>query len=416
MHTTSSSRLRHRRLSQRGVSLVEVMVGLVIGLVASLVIVRSFSASETFRRNIGGVADTVQTAAISGARLGMLFEEGGASFVRGRNVWGCKLVAKRNKATLLPAGSAFAAPFAAFPTTVRVLPVGILDGGDAASDIVMVMSGSSAAGNRDMPLNGTPPPTDKLTFLNPNGIAIANAGTAVDDLFLIVPQEVAAGPGDCQIVQAASDYSGGAPKTDASLGLSVMPAMAEVVGPASYTDVRLNVDSASFGPIESTAGSPSAFHLGREAASTFSLVSVNANGELVELDLLQRRGAQSFGENVVLFKARYGVDNGVGGTANDNAIDEWIAPSEAGWTLASLMDGTSARAQRIDQIKAIRIGLVVRSPQVVATGARLTQIELFGDLSGSRKITRDLTKDEQRYAYQVFDWVIPLRNMKSVPK
>ena len=48
--------------------------------------------------------------------------------------------------------------------------------------------------------------------------------------------------------------------------------------------------------------------------------------------------------------------------------------------------------------------------------ARLTRITLFDDLSGTRRVVRDLSADEQRYAYQVFDWVIPLRNMKSTPK
>jgi hypothetical protein len=41
------------------------------------------SGSETFRRNVSGAADTVQTASLIGARLGMLFEEAGASLVPG---------------------------------------------------------------------------------------------------------------------------------------------------------------------------------------------------------------------------------------------------------------------------------------------------------------------------------------------
>jgi type IV pilus assembly protein PilW len=147
-----------------------------------------------------------------------------------------------------------------------------------------------------------------------------------------------------------------------------------------------------------------------------ALITVNEGGELVEYDLLQRSGMMPFGENVVLFKVRYGVDNGVGGTANDNVVDEWISPGEAGWTLADLMDGKTATEQKIDQIKAVRIGLVVRSPQLVLTDAKLTEVVLFGDLSSKRKVTRKLETEEQRYGYQVYDWVIPLRNMKSTPK
>ncbi len=393
-----------RPLRVRGVSLIEVMVGMAVGLVASLVIMRSFTASETFRRNVGGVADSVQTAAISGARLNMLFEEAGASFVQGRNVWGCKLAATRNKAALFPAGS-YPDPFGTFPKQVRVMPVGILDGGDANSDIVAVMSGSSAASNRSLPFDSSD--GKSLTVTNPNGIGTV-AG-AVDDLILSVPQDVAGGPGTCQIVQVASDFSGGTAVSDASLGLKVMPAEAAVVAPASYTLVKLNLLDTSYGALASVADSPSAFHLGREAAVTFSLISVNSNGELVEYDLLQRRGVQSFGENVVLLKARYGV-----APPNSEVINEWIAPSE--WTLSSLMDGSTGREQMIDRIKAIRIGVAVRSSQIVNTEAKLTQLVLFGDQTGVRKFSRDLTTDEQRYAYQVYDWVIPLRNMKATPK
>ncbi|WP_374263517.1 PilW family protein [Zoogloea sp.] len=402
-----------RRVAQAGVSLVEVMVGLAVGMIASLVIMSSFSSSETYRRNVGGVADIVQTASITSARLNMLFEEAGASFVQGRNIWGCRLLATRAKTVLLPA-TGYPDPFTAFPTTVRVLPVGILDAGGTGSDVVMIMGGSSASSNRDTPFD-----TDgkTLTVSNPNGIGIANAGLSVDDLFLAVPQDVASGPGDCQIIQAAPGFSGGAPVNDAALGLNVMPAEGAVLAPASYTTIKINDGANSYGLLTVTADSPSAFHLGRAGASTFSLLSVNGSGELVEYDLLQRRGAQPFGENVVLLKARYGVDNGAnGGKANDNIVDEWISPTEAGWTLAELMDGKTATEQKVDQIKAVRIGLVLRSPQVVVGDAKLTEVVLFGDLGGARKITRTLTADEQRYGYQVFDWVIPLRNMKSTPK
>lgn len=399
------------RRGQAGVSLIEVVVGMAIGVIASLVIMRSFSGSETFRRNVSGAADTVQTASLIGARLGMLFEEAGASLVQGRNIWGCKLLASRGKTVLLPAPS-YPDPFGAFTKNVRVMPVGVLDGGDN-SDIALVISGSSASSNRDVPFDSD---GKSLNVTNPNGIGIANTGVAVDDLFLAVPQDVAAGPGDCQIVQAASDFSGGKAVADASYGLKVMPAEGAVAAPASYTNIKLNIGAASYGALTSTVDSPSAFHLGREAGPTLSLISVNEGGELVEYDLLQRSGMMPFGENVVLFKVRYGVDNGVGGPANDNVVDEWISPGEAGWTLADLMDGRTATEQKIDQIKAVRIGVVVRSPQLVINDAKLTEVVLFGDLTDARKVTRKLEADEQRYGYQVYDWVIPLRNMKSTPK
>lgn len=398
----------------RGVSLVEVMIGLAVGLIASLVVMRSFTASDMFRRNIGGATDSVQTLAISAARLNALFEQAGGSFAQGRNIWGCSLKARRNGVTLLPA-SAYPAPFSAFPTAVRVLPVGILDGG-SGSDILMVMAGSSPSANRGIPFTTSDGST--LLVSNPNGVAIAASAGSSNDLLLSVPQDLAVAPGECQVVQVASNYSSGQAVTDASFGYKVMPASAAVVAPASYSSIRLSSASSSYGVLPTTISSlsPSLFHLGAEAAPTFSLVSVNANAELVEYDLLQRRGAEPFGENVILIKARYGVDDGVGGTPNDNVVDEWVSPTDSEWTLAKLTDGNTATEQKIDQIKAIRIGVIVRTPQVVVSNTRPTTLVLFADLPSARQVSRTLSTEEQSYGYQVFDWVIPLRNMKATPK
>ena len=407
-----SERSIPKRKAQGGISLVEVMVGMAVGLLASLVIFKSFSSSENFRRNVSGAADSIQNAAVVGARLNLMLEESGAGLVQGRNVWSCLLKVSRGGSTLLPASN-LPAPFESFPKSVRVLPVGIQNGA-SGSDTLMVIAGNSASSNRDIPFDST---GTSLTVTNPNGIGLKDDGQPATDLLLAVPQDVPEGPGDCQIVQVASDYSGGAAVQDESLkSIKVMPAAAKVVAPASYTVIPLNQGEASYGALQSTASSPSAFHLGREALPTFSLLSVNSSNELVEYDLLQRRPLQSFGENILLLKARYGVDNGKGGTPNDNVVDEWISPSESGWSITELMSGNASVQQRVDQIKAIRVGLIVRTSQSQSTDAKATTLVLFQDLAESRRVTVKLASTEQRFGYQVFDWVIPLRNMKSTPK
>ena len=396
---------------QRGISLVETMIGLVVGMVASLVIIQSFSSSENYRRNLSGSADAMQNAAIAGGYLDLVLQEAGASLVQGRKLWGCRLLVSRGGSAVIPRGSVYPAPFGAFPTTVRVLPLGILDGG-SGSDVIMVMFGNSGTGNRDVPFDAT---SDGLTMnvTNNNGVGLKSTGQSPTDLFLSVPQEVSAGPGDCQIVQTTSAFSNGSPVVDPSLDLSVMPST--VSGTASLTTIPLN--RATYGALISSANSPSAFHLGRESSPIFSLISVNGNGELVDYDMLGRNGAQTFGENIFLLKARYGLDNGNnGGIANDNVIDEWVSPAASGWTLSSLMDGTGSTEQKVDQIKAVRLAVVTRSSQVVNSDATTTQLTLFPDLELSRQVSRSLSSEEQKYQYQIFDWVIPLRNMKATPK
>lgn len=401
-----------RRPAQLGISLVETMIGMTLGLVATFVIMQSFSSSETYRRNLAGTADATQTTAIAGGHLDLVIQESGAALAQGRNVWGCRILVTRNKTAILPHGAAYPSPFASFPTTVRVLPIAILDGGRSASDVIMVMAGNSGTGNRDTPFSA-PANGQSMVVTNNNGMALTSTGQSPNDLFLSVPQEVAGAPGDCQMVQADSTFSNGTAVTDASLGLQVMPA--SVTAPKSLTTIPLN--ASTYGALASSANSPSAFHLGRESAPIFSLFSVSSNGELVEYDLLERNGAMTFGENIFLIKARYGLDNGAnGGTANDNVIDTWVAPDEDGWTLSQLMDGKTSTEQKIDQIKAIRLALVTRSSQSVTSDAKQTSLTLFSDLSSSRQYTRSLSDAEQAYQYQIVDWVIPLRNMKATPK
>jgi hypothetical protein len=151
-----------------------------VGLVASLVIMKSFTASESFRRSVSGTADTVQTAAITSARLNMLFEEAGASFVQGATSGGasCSL-----PATVQPC---------CLPTSFLILFRPFQNGAGVAgghperrheSDVIMVMAGSSASANRDIPFDPSPDGNAaSLSVSNPNGIGMASGGVAVDDL------------------------------------------------------------------------------------------------------------------------------------------------------------------------------------------------------------------------------------------
>lgn len=398
---------------QRGISMVEALIGVAVGIVASIVILKSYSASEAFRRSLSGSADASQTASIVGASLDMLIQQAGASLVQGRNVWGCRISATKSGTALLPREAAFDAPFASVPQNIRVLPVGILSGGSSGSDVIVLMAGASASGNRGVPFDST---GTTLVMKNAIGVGLRNATESATDLFLAVPQDVSGDLGGCQIVQAATSTSTGTLINDPNYGLNVVPAEGAVTGAsASYTTVTIN--STTYGALASTSNSPSAFHLGREDQPILSLLGVNSNNELVDLDLLNRRATLSIGENVFMIKALYGVDDGGGGgTANDNVIDSWISPATTGWTLSTLMGGAAATAQKIDQIKAIRLGLVLRSSQYVNSDAAQSSITLFSDLGDTLKYTRTLSSSEKGYQYQVFDWVIPLRNMKLIPK
>ncbi len=396
------------RRRQAGLSIVEMMVGMVIGLIASLVIMQSFSSSEAYRRNISGAGDALQSAAIAAQRLDLIIQEAGAGLARGGQwVWGCRLRVDYKSNTILPSGSAYPAPFSSIPQTLRAVPAAIVSGGTLDSDVIIVMAGDSASGNQGKYFSS--PAGSSLVTVSPTiGVGLKSAAAAADfDLILTLQRKVATDPGDCRVVQAASTMVAPAVVSDASLGLNVVT-----------FNKLIPLNTTTYGTMESSiyeGKSGAAFHLGLRDTPNFVMLGVNSDSELLQYDLLQRAATQVVGENIFLIKARYGLDNGVGGEINDNAVDEWVSPSETGWTLADLMDGKLATQQRIGYIKAIRIAMVVRSSQPVASQSPMTSIKLFQDLGTSRQYSRSLTSDEQRYQYQVYEWVIPLRNMRTPP-
>lgn len=394
------------RRRQAGLSIVEMMVGMVIGLIASLVIMQSFSSSEAYRRNISGSGDALQSAAIAAQRLDLIIQEGGSGLARGGQwVWGCKLLASFSGNVVLPSASAYPSPFASVPQTLRAVPAAIIDGGDK-SDVIITMAGDSASGNKGLAFSSAT--GDSMVVQTPTiGMILkTSAAAAAYDLLLAVPRKIADDPGDCRVVQAAKTMTAPVMTADASLGLKV----------ATFSKL-VPLNTATYGTIESSIyeKSPAAFHLGLRDNPNFTMLGVNSDSELLQYDLLKRFDTQVVGENVFLIKARYGLDNGVGGDINDNAVDEWVSPSESGWTLADLMDGKLATQQRIGYVKAIRIAMVVRSSQPIASDAPMTSIKLFQDLASARQFSRTLTSDEQRYQYQAYEWVIPLRNMRTPP-
>ncbi|WP_346285924.1 PilW family protein [Zoogloea sp.] len=385
------------------------MVGVAVGLIATTVVMHTYSSSEMYRRNLTGTGDAVQAASIAAQRLDLALQGAGASLSRSTRVWGCRLLVTYAGNAVLPRSSAFPAPFDSMPQTLRAVPVVVQNGGTSSSDVILTMGGDSGSANQ--PLSVSSPSGNSLVAspTPPIGIGLNSGASASEfDLFLVAPQDVGGGPGDCRIVQVASTFAPQTLVTDATVSQKV----------AQIADIPIPLNASTYGNVDSSIlnKSPAAFHLGLRADPNFSMVGVNENRELVVYDVLNRFSPQVIGENVFLMKVRYGLDNGAnGGTINDNAVDDWVSPGESGWTITELMDGKAATQQKIGFIKAIRIAIVLRSSQAVNSDAVVSSIDMFQDLAASRRFSYALSSDEKRYQYQVYEWVIPLRNMRVPP-
>src|ERR1700682_300350 len=106
---------QHRR--HQGFSLIEIMVGVVIGLIAVLVIYQVFAAAEGIKRNTTSVGDAPHNGLLSSFMLGIELANAG------NGVASAALDLKNC------AGNANVIPATAFASTWRPLPLVIVDGG-----------------------------------------------------------------------------------------------------------------------------------------------------------------------------------------------------------------------------------------------------------------------------------------------
>lgn len=371
--------------SQRGLSIVELLVGMAIGLLAALAIVQGFSASEIGRRATTGQADAQQVGTMTGWRLMRELRLAGNGFANGMNVWGCRLLAWQGASALLPRTGAWPAPFAGVPANLRLLPVAVLDGGGTNPDTVMVMSAGNSTGGAPMAVTIT-----SATQIE----TLPSVGFRTGDMLLV--SNPSANGGDCQIGQVDSSYS---PPSAGQTAPTAVPTSSALAAPYNNANGFTVLPQ----PADYTL-----MNIG--ATPTFALFGVSDQEQLVQLDMLERVTLSTpapIGENVVNLQVLYGVDDGSGGgVADDNVVDDWVAPTGT-WSFANLQaNGEAARA-----IKALRLAIVVRSTerQGIQGPASLT---LFPDLPAAVQTTINHSVEQRSFQYQVYDTVVPLPNQR----
>lgn len=398
------SRIGQARLS-RGFSLIELLVGVVIGLVLTLAIFQVLVASEGRKRSLTGVNDVSQSGAYSVYVLDRVLRSAGTGFAQGLDrVGGCRISARLPPATgeTLPRTNAFPAPFTAVPRMQRLAPVVVFPGAsDAGSDVIMVMSGASGYG-------------EVLSNVQPSSIGAADLrltntiGYRAGDLVMI------AGGGECLLSQVdvaktpcAGDPASPTPTTTCGPLLPLAGNYFTAAGPHTSLAALNGVAGAT----TFTIGNPGTGNL-----PEFTLLGVGANSTLFRHDLLLGNGqnaSEPVSEGVRVLRAVYGID-----TNNDGVLDAWQSPGVGGWDGATLMDGSAVSNARLRQIVAVRVGVVLRSalieqevePGVPVAPANLT---LFGDLPAPNPVTVDLTLpgENRNQRHRTVELTVPLRNI-----
>ena len=348
-----------RRADQRGFSLIEIMVGVVIGMIAVLVIYQVFAAAEGIKRNTTSAGDAQQNGLLASFMLGV--ELANASN-------GVAMAWQKLQSCPTTANAA---------TTLRPIPILITAGAGPTFPDQFVVNYSISN------LAIAPAPFKAASGSNAPYTVHAPIGFRVGDIVVAI--------------------SGGSPGAGTCATSRVTAVSAPTPGPPdeSAGQVTISHTNAPF------AFTDDAFLLNMGAASNVQrvLYDVDLNGVLRSTSLWDPNGAAAaapvpnpLASNIVNMKLLYGIDND-----GDGFLDTWVAPTGL-WSDASVL---AADASTLRKIKAVRLGIIVRGEQWDRDAPDVTA-HLFDDaIPFSQAFMRS---GGGNYRYRWYETIIPMRN------
>ena len=341
---------------QLGLSLIELMVGLVIGLVTTLVIMQIFSTFEGQKRSTMGSADAQTNGSI--ALFSMQRDLQMAGF-------GLPVFNKQNPPLKCnPTVTVDHDGNAATPA-IDMFPISITDGGGGLSDTIRIRYSEDGANSKA----GVAIGIDSLVGsdaivennLSCNGTDNVDSNTGVGDVLMI------SSGATCNMTRVNN--------TNAYLA-----ANPKHIPLASTTGV---VNGASI----SCMGAWNQF--------TYTVV----NNQL-QRNVASQVNAVPLVSDVVNIQAQYGISD----SATSNKVTSWVSATSP-WDAPTV--------DQRNRIRAVRVAVVARNGQLEKTNVTAAAPIAWADVNGSPAPTIDLSDDAnwQRYRYRVYETIIPLRNM-----
>jgi len=392
---------------QAGVSLIELMVSLVIGLVVSLAIYGVLTANEGRKRTTTSINDIDQAGTYALYQLDKLIRSAGSGFSAGRTplqagafiraseyTYGCPLRVASNGVQLIPA-STFPTPFNSVAGANLVMaPVIIVnDAAGAGGDVLITMSGSGGLGESGTRFS-SPATANQLNLINLAAMsASVNTGgvNKFDKLLLVAPPAGAISP--CMLTQIAPGFT-------PLPGAGVVPLSGEF-----YSSTIAGTSVANY--LETSV----VLNFGKSPA--FNMLGVGTNNTLFSYNLLSpanQNGSDStslpnptiFVDSVYRMEAVYGIN--LPGNP-DNVTLSWVQPTGV-FSAANLMAGTTAANANLSRIVAVRVALIMTTalPEKANVSAATTTI--FQSIGLSQVV--NLNPLNRRY--RVMESTISLRN------
>jgi type IV pilus assembly protein PilW len=362
-----------RRIIQRGFTIIELMVGLVIGLITCAAIMQIMVTSEGVKRTTTSAINAQVNGSLALGAMVTPIQSAGYGFSSLPTIIGCTLenAYKGSSLTDMPPA---------------LVPVIITAGADAKTpDSIRSIAGNKAS--YSVPIRVVSPgykPADQVipvaSVRGVKGPDAARTSSPAGDLMVLAADASSA----CQLFQVSSDST-----------------------TAQINRVDDGVWNPGRFPSASYADGAFAINLGSLSDNTFSI----SGSDLMQKSLfVEADGSASYKtnpifNNIVHLIALYGKD-----TDGDGKVDTWdkITPTtNAGWL----------------QVIAVRLAIVSRSTQMekedVTFESPSVDVGTTGSFAGSSvcgsskclAIDVSYLPDWKKYRYRTFDTTIPLRNM-----
>ena len=350
-----------------GFSLVEIMVGMVIGLISTIIVMQVFATFEGQKRTSTSGSDAQTNGGIALYTIERDMRMAGYGF---NEAIGCALSRSFS-------GTALA--------SLTLMPVSIGDGtGGNGSDTLTIFGSNKSSWS--VPVRAITNHSQAATQFNTN----ATIGIAQGDL--LIAYELIAGTPTCTLFQVDNANP--------------------VLNPIVHTAGSWNGNSATF-PASGYSTDALLLNSGTFLSHTYSL---DASGNLNFADYssaTNTNSSQIISPDLVNLQAEYGFDTRAG-IQTDGQVDTWSAAM-----VDADASGTVGDAGDVQRIYAVRFAVVARSGLMEkpdpATGVCNTTATA-PTWAGSREGTSpaiNLTADAnwQCYRYKTFETVVPLRNM-----
>jgi len=394
----------HMQRIQRGLSLIELMVALVIGLTVILVMTQFSLDFHKQKRSTVGTAESMDEGAIALYTLRREIMGSGYGIID-NDLTGCRIQAHEAR---------FDNPLTARDFSFSILPLLITQGdplGDfSAPDTLTVnysnspMISTAASLIQDfMGDEATPLKLNSRYGFNPGDvIVLADSPKRTNPSPLVAPRDCSMyqvtdlppAPDDDTIKHELTEYD-----HDFNSSTPKLPSRFNKGGGLGITVGGVVQVGAKF-----DANKTKVFNLGKNPVSNAFTVN---NGQLIFNDGLSGTSTVLL-QNVVTFQAQYGLDLRAG-----TPLDMQVSPTDYGDNMVDA-DGNGVVGNAEDWLRlgAVRVALVVRShhPEINPDGTCSATTAAPSWTWGSIPIA-SLGLDWKCYRYKTFETKVPLRNM-----